>query len=83
MSEIKDKVKRDIEDVILGFAKGNFASVVDAAEAILSCSGLAIVDRKVEPPHLPTTDLAHFAARAYRDLMLKAGWVKEVKNGDA
>lgn len=85
MSEIRDKVKRKLE-AILTYDETN---TIEKVMSILSIPELAIVDREAELPKLKSlTGEAPLAEKtAYLlgvtdtgEQVLKAGWVKEVKD---
>jgi len=90
MSGIRDRVKKQLSWVHteIGTPSGNQKAYLspDQIDQILSIPELAIVDRKAELPENPyNPNKRGFTAQlsAYSDGqqdMLKAGWVREVKN---
>ena len=80
MSEIRDRVGRTVAEAIVEcWDKRKLSG--ETARAILSIPELAVVDRKAE---LPDPDPHNYegefeAICATKDVILKEGWVKEVK----
>jgi len=90
MSEIRDRVKTQITAIVTGTAR------LKCAEQVLSIPELAIVDRKAELPDNPHSEShysfgggskfrhgnnpLHLAYKHAQQDMLKAGFVKEIKD---
>ena len=90
MSEARDKVKSHVSGLMQCYKLKKVSWEI--AELILSVKELAIVDREAELPTIPDppiysdkpySDIEKQAFRVgiltYRNSVLKAGWVKEVK----
>lgn len=78
MSEIKDRARKAIIEIVASALSDN--DVKPRAEEILSIKEIAIVDRGATPPPLYAEGIGIMAAkREAQQNMLKAGWVKEVK----
>lgn len=89
MSEITDKVKTELDTIILRAIEqymGDWDEAIEEAKAkILNIEGIAMVDRKAELPFpmitIRTNDPRYQdgAMQQGMRLLLEAGWVKESK----
>ncbi len=91
MSEIRDKVKRQLDDIFRDYMSGETWD--NCAKKILSIPELAIVDREAELPKRMTReaipgDMArsmelnkniNFGYEQAQQDMRKAGWIREIK----
>jgi len=87
MSEIRDKTELQIKGILLKCFTKTREWTQTATDKILSISELAIVDRKAKLPYKPydvggviRNEGFYIAYDKAQQDMLKAGWVKEVKD---
>lgn len=78
MSEIKDKVVKEMVGIISGkkYVAGSHFDEYELALSLLGIRGLAIVDREAELPE------GVFDYEQHKRIFKEAGWVKEVKDAD-
>ena len=82
MSEIRDRAIHQLVNILVNYEADRDYSLSQSVDKILSIPELAVVDRKAELPAFPLATLKanQSCYEAMSEWMLKAGWVKEVKD---